>query len=532
MLKWVLPVVGLGVLGAAGWATYVTVQVARGQEVNPGLSPAQISAVRASVARVLPGATPAPAAAILSGGTTILPAGSLSERAPALTGLPGYGRMTFLLPRETRLTEAEAILRFDSEIPLNVNATLRVSVNGARRADVLLADGRETRELRIPLQEQDLALNSVQITFAITGVSTSSVCSVNTGNALVNILPGTMIATNAPSLDSISDRYRASGQRFGLSWPTVAIDDAQAGTALLAAVEGLKSGLNLNLVAEDSIDAPQFLGTLEDLNTLGALLPSDTAVAAKWPLQLIDPAVGGGRSFTGTQVWRYGYAAADLPDGRAPGRIDYSLNLGTLGADLTREDGWMVSVMLNGHLLDSFAASAGKVARSADIPAALTGLSNQLEITLGRAYGDEGICNDGPLLVAELESTSVLQPGTAVIDDIPAQLQRLLGAHPRFDAGGTAALLSFEAQAAMMMLADLPPLASVGDKAEVLVARTLDLPLPENVSAAYLGYEAWVYLRDDRGRVLGRLDDPATQRQLADRAVAILILVPRSGTVL
>ncbi|WP_254660313.1 hypothetical protein [Ketogulonicigenium vulgare] len=154
----------------------------------------------------------------MSGGTTILPAGSLSERAPALTGLPGYGRMTFLLPRETRLTEAEAILRFDSEIPLNVNATLRVSVNGARRADVLLADGRETRELRIPLQEQDLALNSVQITFAITGVSTSSVCSVNTG-ALVNILPGTMIATNAPPLDSISDRYRAAGQRFGLSCP-------------------------------------------------------------------------------------------------------------------------------------------------------------------------------------------------------------------------------------------------------------------------------------------------------------------------
>ncbi|ARO13864.1 hypothetical protein BVG79_00512 [Ketogulonicigenium robustum] len=527
-MKWVLPVIGLGVLGAAGWASYVTVQLARDPD-------AVLSSTRVNAAYI-PWAAGAPLPRTAEGpnaaNTVILPVGAtLPEREPVVSGLPGYGRMTYLLPRDTRVSAGDVVLQFASEIPENVNATLRISLNGTRRAEVLLPAGRDTREVRIPLQDQDLALNSTQVTFAITGVSTTGVCSINTGNALVSLLPGSTVqARSASAPQSAADQYRLAGARAGVRWAGVTGDDSRATTTVLAVSNALRQGLNVSVLGSDAAADPAFITTAQTIAALTETFDAATArTQAKWPLQITDPAAGAARSFTGTQSWRYSFSADDLPDRRVPARLDYGLTLGPLGIDGLAplpqgSDGWMVSVMLNGHLLDSFAAAEGSLRRSATIPPTLTGAVNQLEVTVGRGFGAEGICNDGPTLVAELASDSVLVPGSTTITGIADQLGQMTGNTPQLLTDGVARLTPPEAQAAARMLADLPfaPATAQGThapSATISVLQTSALPAAAPASA-------WVYVNDARDQFVMRLDDPALRSKLDDHAVALLIAAP------
>lgn len=537
-----LRILGLGVIGLAAGSVLQTVHVqqpdvvdATGGNGSPPVPDTGYSG--AGPFWVGDGAARAetPAGSIgraLSPRIAILPAGGVPVgRNVQISGLPGYGRMAFLLPMGHRVTEASLVLPYVSEIPDTVNAILRVSVNGQRRHEVLLAAGRERRELVLPLLARDLARNTVQISFAVTGVSTTGLCSTDIGNALVTLAPEARLdALTARPLVLPDDRYRAAGGVAGLAWPKDGTDESKAKLLMLAA-QAIRAGLEIEL-RPTGAEPGGFMATPGDLAAMlaGPGSWNGPSMRREWPLALTDGETGGAslRTFTGSHSWRHGFTADDLPDGRLPATLDYGLRLGPLipAGPAPRQmpdgagQGWLVHVTLNGSLIEAFTTTEGELRRRAALPPELLRHGNQIEITVGRSFGVEGVCNDGPPLIAELAADSVLLPGVGRVRGISAQLADLVGDSAAFDPAGVSALTIPEAQAAARLLADLPAMPKEGaGGASVSILRLADLPDPDTA----LRQEGWVYLREDNGPRLVALSDQPGLRQISDHALGLLI---------
>lgn len=533
---------GLGILGLAGWSVFQTLQP---PVHHPGLAPEQASRADgtgtaewrgdgAAIAR----ATGDPAEGLLSPRTTILPLGGTpAGRNLQISGLPGYGRMTFLLPVGNRVTEAEAVLPFASEIPDNINAVLRVSVNGQRRHDVLLGPGREDRDLVLPLLPRDLARNTIQLSFALSGVSTTGLCGAHIGNALVTLRPEAHLRVlTARPLASAEDRYRAAGAVAGFAWPALAgADDRQTAGMLSLVVRALRAGIDVDLRPAGNEGGTGFLASDADLTAMLAEPGSwrDRTLTRDWPLEIVgESGAAALRNFTGAHSWRYGFSLTDLPDERLPGMLDYGLKLGPVtaprpagspAAEPGAGQGWLVSVTLNGRLLEAFTAPEGSLRRKLPLPAGLIAHNNQLEISVGRSFGVDGVCNDGPPLIAELAADSVLLPGTDLTSGVPARLSRLAGTAPVLAPAGLAGLTPPEAAAAADLLANLPLAEESGGTATVSVVRLADLPELAAPAGSLAPRDGWIYLRDDQGLHLVSLGDRAGLHDIADQAVGLLI---------
>ncbi|MFE3836897.1 hypothetical protein [Pseudogemmobacter sonorensis] len=538
-MKNLLQLLGVGAFGAAGWAAFLMTQDQGAPTVTTTTAvsgPAAAAETGAPAGLTIPRIAPRVA---------LLPVGGPPSGAAGtalISGLPGYGRLAFLLPRQSRVTEAEARVVFTSEMPEGVNATLRISVNGQRRAEVMLPAGRDEREVTIPLAVQDLSRNALQLSFAITGVSTGALCGPHIGNALVTLQPGTRLdVLTARPISGTDDRFRAAGGIVTLAWPEDGtaqdgigggfgrpLADAEAAKLLDLAARAMREGMGLSFRPATGATEGAFLATTEELaRMLAAPDPwRGGAQAPSWPLEIASGASGAAlRSFTGSQSWRYAFSGADLPDDRMPGAIEYGLKLGPIATGDGRDidgGGWLVSVTYNGHLIEAFNAGEGTLRRRAALPEGLTGQGNLLEISVGRGFGVDGACNDGPPLVAELLDDSVLLPGPAMPDGIDARLGRLLGTAPALEPDGTARLTLPEAQAAARLLADLPGFGIDGGSgtggARLSVVRIIDL-----IESGQQHPEGWLYLRDGDGRALVRVDDAARTGQLADHAVGLLI---------
>jgi len=105
-----------------------------------------------------------------------------------LSGLPAYQGVAFALPVDARPTSGYLQIDVTSQVLEGVEGVLRISIDNARRGEMLLRPGEVGRSLQIPLSPTDFAGDQLVVSFSLQGTSARSYCSSDDGfEAIVEI---------------------------------------------------------------------------------------------------------------------------------------------------------------------------------------------------------------------------------------------------------------------------------------------------------------------------------------------------------
>ncbi|MDP2732978.1 MAG: hypothetical protein Q8O63_07715 [Hoeflea sp.] len=346
-----------------------------------------------------------------------------------LTGFPDQMEIRFPVPLAGGFAEGELDLRFDVQLAQSGDGLLSISVNGARRSEIVLNTGHNSYDVRIPLDAGDLLANHVLVQLSTRGTTNSGqICptdSANSGSA-VSVLPESamilksMRESNHPEtvLMTMSEPLKLQlgtneeaqalavwtmqrMRRAGVE--AILVDKMQASPSIEVIDRGevevsrARNG-NVVLAGNDGITRAIAFHRAD-------LRPPDGLTA--WPVSVSqltsETAV---RNFRGSKRWTIPYNIADLPLGRMPTNFGLALKASTLAEELE----WVVRVSLNGNLVGSsrFPGSIADINMDIALPTQLQGLSNTLVIELIDTSPNQSICRAGPDAQAQLLPESAL----------------------------------------------------------------------------------------------------------------------------
>ncbi|MBT9384982.1 hypothetical protein KM176_14015 [Pseudooceanicola sp. CBS1P-1] len=342
-----------------------------------------------------------------------------------LSGVPAYQGAAFVLPFDARPTGGTLVIDTTSQTLPGIEAVLRVTLNGTRRAELLLGAGHLTRRIEIPLTAEELSGGVLPVSFSLQGHGTNAPCSEDGIGAVVEIEPSSALHLELDKpVSSLRDRVIAWGDTVRIGWPeTLDRDTRQQRLALGAAL--IRQHYALAFRTAPGADAL----TTEDLAALQALRPLPTALRTRseaevlsynWPVDLSTLGGNGGtRHFYRDTTWRARFDPGQLPEGEVPRTLHLKMALGPL----PRDTDWTVSVTANGNLVSAakLPGDIGTYTPEIALPALPANQPATIEITATSDYDITGICNNGPQLLAEL------QPGTTVTGG-PSPLADPLGA--------------------------------------------------------------------------------------------------------
>jgi hypothetical protein len=385
-----------------------------------------------------------------TGGTDVFTTGQDSDTPLILSGLPSYAGRIFRLPIDSRQINGRYELLFTSRVTEGVEGVLRVSINGIKRADILLNQSKVQQKVQIELTASELSSSALDVGLSLQGRGPIAQCSPDDSiAAVVEIKPKSGLRLElAKPVETTRDRLALWGGRVPVRWDS-AKGNADRLATIVHGARVMQKGYSLH-----------FGRTGLDSNALNKLSGEanayrDDFIQAGYPIPLTSNEINRGmRKFDRQTSWRYHYSARDLPDQTLPSALDMRLAVGPTGND-ARYD---VTVSLNEHMLFSrrLAPQTERISQSISLPAALQQADNKLEISLATADANDVRCGTETQSIAELLSDAILKPGVQkASDNLSILRMKLLATR---DVALTGAIdTAVDARAAAQLLSELDP---------------------------------------------------------------------------
>lgn len=482
-----------------------------------------------------------------------------------LTGFPDETAVRFPVPYVGGYDSGALELHFDSQLAQGGDGLLSISVNGDRRAQIVLDTGHNTYDVNIPLTLSDMLDDTVELQLATRGTTNSGqVCAVDTANAgsAVSLLPASAMVLNA--MREVSDPQTilmALPDPLLIYLGTTELEQVMAiGAAQRMARDGVPSTLVDDTTLPGRITVTEGAGEPVQLDAAGNVILNGQAgigraiafhrADAVAPQTIVDWPVGvaeltadtAAQDFHGSMRWTIPYAIADLPDGLMPTHLDLALRASLLAADLD----WIVRISLNDTMVQTarLPGTVADIRLAVDLPISLQGLSNAITVELIDPSPNQNICGAAPSAQAQLLARSSLSaPGAQPLDGWGAMVRRLAGASSvapgsqgTVDAGQAMRLAAMLAQ---FLPADLNYLLQPDPTAVTLTMVDKDslavLLKSTGVAGAGTGTQSWLIAatggtaRDSLGLSdLASLDQVSLLNRMSSTSLAILVQAPPS----
>ena len=378
---------------------------------------------------------------ISDGGRAVFVAQAHPDAPLILSGLPSYFSKTFRMPVDSRPRSGSYKIYFRVDVAKGAQGALRVTINGIKRGDVLLGEGRNQQQAEIELTPSELAAHQLEIKLALVGRGPLAECTpAEAMAAVVTILPqsGLNLQLDRP-ISSLRDKLALWGSLLPVAWKgrnePADIDTLITAARLMERNQDVYFGDSFGRQGLDNKALTDFLKVASSPDFVSDLRVRTGPLT--YPIPLVsDVANGGVRRFDRETTWRYSYDVADLPNGELPATLDLRMVLGPLAG--TRST---MVVTLNNSLVFTRALSGGRdvddtgrqvrnefhLNQSIQLPAELHKARNDLEIALTSYNESDMRCGAQRLIAAEMLPTSVLQGGSRIILPI-MQLRAALAA--------------------------------------------------------------------------------------------------------
>ncbi|WP_417592189.1 hypothetical protein [Parasphingorhabdus sp.] len=383
-------------------------------------------------------------------GTNVFSPGQYSDTPLILSGMPSYTGQLFRLPIDSRPTSGRYGLVFSSRVSEGVEGVLRVSINGMKRADILLNQSKVEQKVEIELTPTELSSPVLDVSLSLQGRGPIAQCSIaDSIAAVVEIKPESGLRLSlAKPVNSTRDRLALWGDRVPVLWNEKK-RNADDLTKIVHAARLVQKGYSLHF-GKNGLDSAA-LSTLsgEAKNNAGSY------VTAAYPIPITGRNINSGiRKFDHQTSWRYHYNVKNLPGQTLPSALDMRMAVGPTGND-ARYD---LTVTLNDHILFSrrLSAQTERINQSIALPAGFHQSDNKMEISLATTDANLNLCGAETPSVAELLPETVLRGGGEKISD------NLSFVRTQLHAADTVALLgetdtAVDAQAIAQLLGLLDP---------------------------------------------------------------------------
>ncbi len=402
-----------------------------------------------------------------------------------LTGVPAWQTVSFLLPLDVRPVSGTIEFRVTSQVLEGVEATLRVSIGGARRSDILLRPGHHQLQFRIDLSQADLHGRQLNVSFTLQGDGPPTLCArVDGRNVVVEIEQSSSLNLILDGrLETARDLLAAHG---GVAEIPLSTDTAQSANFLLAA-RLLQHGQAIRFS-----DQPSTHSTLAELEEL--LRPEmDSPDQMMWPRAIAQGRNSGLRRFQRSTEWRIDLAGGG--GGFIPGRVVLEFGLGARTGDAP----WVLDISLDDQLIFSEELPAVGLIHSVDIDLTAHNITRTSELisTLSVFSSGHGPCNDVPERVAELRYSSHLVASDRSFSNPIAQLQSLILQNNTVAISGRQLTSPIDAIAASNLLAEVIPRGHIVGLSDTPTIELRFLPPGADLPSASLLRPAWAVWRDE-----------------------------------
>lgn len=383
-------------------------------------------------------------------GTDVFTAGQDTDTPLILSGLPSYASQLFRLPVDSRPVNGRYELVFSSRVSEGVEGVLRVSINGIKRADILLNHSKVQQKVEIELTASELSSAALDVGLSLQGRGPIAQCSTDDSiAAVVEIKPESGLRLElAKPVDTTSDRLALWGDRVPVLWNDNK-DNADDLVKIVHAARLAQKGYSLHFGNKglNGTDLKKLSGEAKNHD--------ESFVGAAYPIPITGKSINRGiRKFDRQTIWRYHYNVKDLPDQVLPTALDMRLAVGPTGND-ARYD---LTVTLNEHMLFSrrLSAQTERMNQSISLPAAFHHTDNKVEISLAAADVNLNRCGTETQSIAELLPETVLRGGGEKAFDNLSVLRAKLYAADRVALFGDIQT-AVDAQAVAQLLGQLEP---------------------------------------------------------------------------
>ncbi|MEL6451969.1 MAG: cellulose biosynthesis cyclic di-GMP-binding regulatory protein BcsB [Pseudomonadota bacterium] len=402
-----------------------------------------------------------------------------------LSGFPAYHSVAFALPVDARPVSGYLQIDTTSQVLAGVEGVLRVSIHNARRGELLLRPGEAGRSLQIPLSPADFAKDQLVVSFSLQGTDPQQQCGAESGVAAVIEIEATsaLFLTLDRPLATPRDQVRAAGNVASVAWPAWLKPSEQA-RRLVLATQLQRQGVTTTFAATND-------ATARDTAQLRALRDSHIPAPPEGnTLTLAQTGMNAGlRRFHRQTTWRHRYDLRDGPHRAVPAQLDLRMMFGRLMGG----QHWALTVTLNSRMVFQGHVTGAQEAYTAliDLPADLHQARNVIEVTAVTTAPRDGICDDGPVLVAEMQGGTTLIPGDTAYRDALTTLRAALPADRAITIGTSTALTATDARIAADLLDRTLPR---GAQIKPAAGRAQVIVLTPDVAAAPLPQDTPLWL--------------------------------------
>lgn len=361
-----------------------------------------------------------------------------------VSGFPSYASATLPLVRDQKTRAVRLVLSGRQDVSPEAVTALRVTVNGRRVMERVLAPGQRDFDWVFDLSDQLDGFTQARIGVQLAGDVSAQVChSDRSMGAVVSLAPhsGLEIELEGPLTSvrdvlALSPRHVVIAMDDGDDWFEIAtrlgarlnrngfvvtmMDLADATAAVEAGLEGVvlagsrenlqragfqpvgegapagaslwrRAGATMVAVTDpERTDTVRFLTS--ELSTIarGASVDPVQFLSANGPAMLSLNALGVDTSVqqvADRREWRFDYELANAPQGRIADGVGLDFRLPDGPSGMTT----VAHVALNGQLIDSRRLNgSGQVRYRVDLPAQVQGLNNEIAVALQRQREDGG----------------------------------------------------------------------------------------------------------------------------------------------
>lgn len=340
-----------------------------------------------------------------------------------LAGFPDQTEIVFPLPVGGGFVSGELDLRLDSQLAEGGDGLLSIAINGARRSVIVINQGHNVYNVRIPLEERDLLADHVVLQLSGRGTTNSGqICPTESANsgAAISVLPESAIILRSmresedPETDLLAmteplnlqlgrnEESQAIAvwsmqlmERAGVE--AVLVDSTQTSPSIVVVTD---NGAKVSRARNGNITLAGREGVARAIALHSSDLQSPDRLSS-WPVPVSDLTTETTtRNFRGSRRWTIPYKIADLPEGMMPTNFKLALKTSILAEDAE----WVVRVSLNGNLLEAarFPGNRSDFNLDVTLPTHVQGLVNSLLIELIDTSPNQSVCRVGPDAQAQL----------------------------------------------------------------------------------------------------------------------------------